>query len=103
MVKETFDNDIASLNVDLKENLDEDEMEECVEDELEEMLESPEHKAFEKCAEKYSEEEVKLVDKIVAGISGFKCFQKSFDEACRSYVDESFLQPLIESLLSLNA
>merc|ERR1712080_610547 len=92
MVKEVHDADMATLNKDLTDRIDEQEIEDCS------------NKAFEMMSKKYGDnkcgfddDQVETLSKIGMQMAQGKCAQKVFMKACGEYVKESFMAFMMEA------
>merc|ERR1711890_175695 len=92
MIKEVHDADMATLNKDLTDRIDEQEIEDCS------------NKAFEMMSKKYGDnkcgfddDQVETLSKIGMQMAQGKCAQKVFMKACGEYVKESFMAFMMEA------
>ena len=75
--------------------ISEDAVEECVEAAVVEWSEDP---MITKCQDKYSEEEGEIIMDVMMKIVQFKCFTKTFDQACNQFIRNAYVEPLLMSL-----
>ena len=93
-VNATITKDIASLNPEISAQLTGEVIGECVMEFMGKMAENP---MYAKCADKYTEEESLALEEIGMKIVAFKCFTKTFDESCKSYIQSNYVEPLLSS------
>ena len=55
----------------------------CINDTMAEMEEEP---IFKRCADKYTEEELELLEEVGSMVAGFKCFQDRFYQGCNDVI-----------------
>ena len=93
-VNATITEDIASLNPAISAQLTEEAIGACAMDIMEDMAENP---MYAKCADKYTEEESLALEGIAMKIAGFQCFSKTFDMACKGFIQSTYIEPLLAS------
>ena len=95
----TYEADVASLNPALLEGITAEAIQDCVNNKVNDMTQGREGQLIQRCSSNYTAEELAIVAKIISGVAGFQCFRESFDTACKSYIDTTYVQPLIASLV----
>ncbi len=94
-----YEADVASLNPALLENITAEAIQDCVNNKVNDMTQSREGQLIQRCSSNYTAEELAVVAKIISGVAGFQCFRETFDTACKSFIDTTYVQPLIASLV----
>ena len=96
-VNATISADIASLDPALGSQLSPEIVGECVMNELTTMAQDPK---YVKCAEKYNEEQTQILGDIASKMATFECFSKTFDKACKSFIQTAYIEPLLSTFSS---
>jgi len=96
----TIDADIMSLVPEISSQISEEAIEACVNEYFESMFKGKKGRKMKKCFNKMDEQEQSALEDSAMGIANFRCFQKVFNNACSNYVQEMYVQPLLDSFSS---
>ena len=86
---ETMTTDIMSLPVEVSAQLSEEAIGDCTMDMIAQWAEDPDHA---RCAAKYSEEDMLMLEEVGMMVASFKCFQDMFQQSCKSLVISQIYQ-----------
>ena len=86
---ETMTTDIMSLPVEVSAQLSEEAIGDCTMDMIAQWAEDPDHV---RCADKYSEEDMLMLEEVGMMVASYKCFQDMFQQSCKSLVISQIYQ-----------